>query len=24
MRTRGEDFACALWLLGVEPHWRED
>ena len=24
MRTRGEDFACALWLLGVEPRWRED
>ncbi|MBX6422951.1 cobaltochelatase subunit CobN [Thermosulfurimonas sp. F29] len=24
MRTRGEDFACALWLLGVRPGWRED
>jgi len=24
MRTRGEDFACALWLLGVRPRWRTD
>ncbi len=24
MRTRGEDFACALWLIGARPVWRED